>query len=63
MTETTDKRFIDSNQDKSRIIYRDNKILTTSDTSGSYVTGTVTLDLLQIKEKEIVVPMRMTRWQ
>ena len=55
MTETTDKRFIDSNQDKSRIIYRDNKILTTSDTSGSYVTGTVSLDLLQIKASARVV--------
>lgn len=49
MSETTDKRFIDSNQDKPRIIYRESQTLTTGFTSGSYVYGESQLNLLQIK--------------
>lgn len=47
--ESTDKRFIDSDQDKPRIIYRTSATLTTGFTSGSYVYGEAQVDLLQIK--------------
>lgn len=47
--ETTDRVFIDSDQDKPRIIYRETSTLTTNVTLGSYVGGTVQFNLLQIK--------------
>lgn len=48
-SETNDKRFIDSNQDKPRIVYRGNFTVTTNITQGSYVIGTNYVDLRQIK--------------
>jgi len=48
-SETTDKTFLDSNQDKPRVIYRDFATLTTNVTSGSFSIGTVSFTLNQIK--------------
>lgn len=47
--QSTDRIFLDSNQDKPRIIFRDNAILTTNVTSGSFVEGTTFFRLDQIK--------------
>lgn len=49
IAETNDKRFIDSNQDKPRIVYRNNFTVTTNITQGSYVIGTNYVNLKQIK--------------
>lgn len=48
-SETTDKTFLDSNQDKPRIVYRDFATLTTNVTLGSFSGGTVSFSLNQIK--------------
>lgn len=47
--ETTDRLFLDSNQDKPRIIIRDTSTLTTNVTSGSFVEGTTFFRLDQIR--------------
>lgn len=47
--ETNDKRFIDSNQDKPRIVLRGKFTVTTNITQGSYVIGTNFVDLKSIK--------------
>jgi len=47
--ESTDKRFIDSDQDKPRIILRGNLVVTTNVTQGSYSTGVNFVDLASIK--------------
>lgn len=48
-SETTNKAFLDSNQDKPRIVYREMQTLTTNVTAGSFVIGTVYFDLKQIR--------------
>lgn len=47
--ETTDKTFLDSNQDKPRIIFRDTQILTSNLSVSSWVVGTGGLNLSQLK--------------
>lgn len=49
ISETNDKRFIDSDQDKPRIVLRGNFTVTTNITQGSYVTGVNFVDLGSIK--------------
>lgn len=54
MSETTNKLYIDANQDKPRIIYRGTEIITTS-SAGTFVTGGANVSLTEIKSDSSVL--------